>query len=189
MRERDGMRVKHKILKTENAMPAILFVLLLIYLAGIIWVNSNGELWYNLDMYYDAAIARCMVEQKNIFPQDWVFGNQTYVIATPVLAAFFYYIFHDTVLALSLASSMMTLLVLWAFCWCIRPFVRGSSLLAGALCLMGGTLFSRNAATDIQGLQLLLQWQAIMHAIFWESWLRWDYGFAWDRGKKSAECF
>ena len=46
-------------------------------------------------MYSDAQIAKLMWEQKTIFPKNWIFGNQYYVIATPVLAAVMYGICGD----------------------------------------------------------------------------------------------
>ena len=42
------------------------------------------------DMFVDLYPARLMWEQKKLFPEGWVFGNQYFVIASPVWTAFFY---------------------------------------------------------------------------------------------------
>ena len=39
------------------------------------------------DIYTDMSLSRLMWEQKTLFPEGWIFGNQVYVIATPVWAA------------------------------------------------------------------------------------------------------
>ena len=83
-----------------------------VYFISILWINFHAKQWYSFDIYSDAFLARIMVEQRTLFPDNWVFGNQYYVIATPVLAAIFYALFHDTVLAMSLASSVMTIFIL-----------------------------------------------------------------------------
>ena len=54
-------------------------------------INFIGFAWFcTPDMYSDTYVARLMWQEKTLFPESWVFGNQFYVCVTPVLAACFY---------------------------------------------------------------------------------------------------
>ena len=64
------------------------------------------------DMYADMLLAKKMWEQKTLFPEGWVFGNQYYVVATPVLAALFYGLLGNTNTAMICATECMTALIL-----------------------------------------------------------------------------
>ena len=59
------------------------------------------------DMYADTLVARLMWEGKSLFPFAYVFGNQLYVIATPVLAALFYGMGSSQNTAMALATTVM----------------------------------------------------------------------------------
>ena len=54
-------------------------------------LNFGGFARYcNADVYADSQVAVRMWEQKSLFPEGWLFGNQFYVLATPVLSALLY---------------------------------------------------------------------------------------------------
>ena len=74
----------------------------------------------NSDVYADMQVARRMWEQKTLFPEGWAFGNQFYVVATPVLAALFYGITGNINLAMGLATEMMTILIFLSLGWLLR---------------------------------------------------------------------
>lgn len=69
------------------------------------------------DMYADVLLAKKMWEQKTLFPDGWVFGNQYYVVATPVVAAIFYGLLGNTNRAMRCATECMTILILASFLW------------------------------------------------------------------------
>ena len=75
------------------------------------------------DVYTDMELAREMWIQKTLFPSNWVFGNQYYVIATPVLAALFYGLTGSMTRAMALATTLMGLLLLLSLAWMLRPFL------------------------------------------------------------------
>ena len=77
--------------KHERAFSLIIILVLLAYFAVFAIVNFAGFAYFcNADMYEDTLVARLMWEQKTLFPENYIFGNQYYVIATPVFAALFY---------------------------------------------------------------------------------------------------
>ena len=74
--------------KHERAFSLIIILVLLAYFAVFAIVNFAGFAYFcNADMYEDTLVARLMWEQKTLFPENYIFGNQYYVIATPVFAA------------------------------------------------------------------------------------------------------
>ena len=97
---------------------------LLCFLVVLIWVINLSHIpdFYVTDMYTDIIYATEFWEHGSIFPDGWIFGNQFYVIATPVLAGLIYGIGFDPVMAMGLASSIMSILVVAAFYWMISPF-------------------------------------------------------------------
>ena len=102
---------------------AILLVLLGLYLLAFCIINFIGfGDFVSADMYSDSLLARYMWEQKSLFPEGWVFGNQYYVIATPVVAALFYGLTGSMNLAMILATTAMGLGLLISFWWMVRPF-------------------------------------------------------------------
>lgn len=136
---------------SEKYLQAVLIVILSAYFIVFCIINFFGfERFCTPDVYADTVIARIMWEQKTIFPSGWVFGNQYYVVATPVLAALFYGITGSINIAMALATTLMTLLILAAFAWMVRPFVDRTQLLFGLLCLVSG-IICFNAATAIEG--------------------------------------
>lgn len=75
------------------------------------------------DVYADMELAREIWRQKTLFPASWIFGNQYYVIATPVLAALFYGLTGSLNLSMALATTAMGLLLLLSLDWMLFPFV------------------------------------------------------------------
>lgn len=112
--------------KTKVYLPQIVFGLILcVCLFAIVRINFSGDPnLYQTDMYTDMTYAVRVWETKSLFPDGWVFGNQLYVVATPVLAALFYGVTGDPVLAMGLASTVMCLGVLLSFGWMLRPVLR-----------------------------------------------------------------
>ena len=79
------------------------------------------------DVYGDVYVAKLMWEQKTIFPENWCFGNQLYVAATPNVAALFNSLTNDMFLAMGLASCVMAVLEVLGFWYCFRAaFSKGT---------------------------------------------------------------
>ena len=139
----------------ERSFPLFFWIGAAVFVASILWLNFNGAQWYHFDMYADVQVALRMAEQNTLFPANWVFGNQYYVIATPAVAALFCKLCGDGMLSMSLASSLMTLLILGAFLWCCAPFYSRRSLAVGLFCLSGAVILGNSASSCTTGLQLL----------------------------------
>ena len=102
------------------------------------------------DMYSDTYVARLMWQEKTIFPESWVFGNQFYVCVTPVLAAAFYGLCGSLNLAMALATTAMTGLILLSFWWMVKPFADRTQILLGMAVLLGSVL-GLHIETTIEG--------------------------------------
>ena len=97
----------------------------LVYIAMFTFINVwDLDKFCNPDVLADMQVAKRMWEQKTLFPEGWIFGNQLYVIATPVLAAIFYGMTDSIYTAMILATAVMTLLILVSFVWMLRVFTR-----------------------------------------------------------------
>lgn len=106
-------------------------------------LNFNGFAYYcNSDVYSDAHVAQLMWEQKTLFPEGWGFGNQFYVVATPVIAALFYGITGSMNLSMVMATEVMTVLVFVSFLWLLRSVTK-DLLLQLTACLV---IFAANVA-------------------------------------------
>ena len=127
----------------------------LIWGVTVLWINFHGAQWFNFDMFADASVAKRMAEQHSFFPKDWVFGNQYYIIATPAIAALFYSIFHNSVLSMSCASSLMFLLILLCFWWSFRPILSKPALWSGLFCMAGATILGDSISSSTYGFQIL----------------------------------
>ncbi len=141
-------------IRAEKGIFTLYAVIIGAFFIGILWINLNSGQWYHFDIYADAMVAKYMAQNRSLFPEGWTFGNQLYTVATPVVAAVFYTFLEDTVLSLGLASSLMTVLTIGSFLWCIGPFTGKRSKLTGLLCLIGGTIFGTAASSDTLGLQV-----------------------------------
>ena len=97
---------------------------ILAYLGVFALINLHTlDRFCNSDVYADMQVAKRMWEQKTLFPDGWIFGNQFYVIATPVLAAVFYGITGNINVAMGLATEVMTVLIFLSLFWMLRSFV------------------------------------------------------------------
>lgn len=139
-------------------MDLLVGILTILFFASSIWINFHGQLWYNHDIWYDAYIARLMSEQQTLFPKGWLFGNQYYIVATPVLAACIHSLTHSTFIAMAVASCFMMLFIILSFIYFLRAInveiMKGCGKI-GVLCLIGGCIIGNSAARDFDGLQLL----------------------------------
>ena len=145
-------------IKSEKKLDIFLFgviaVLILAYIFGIFFVNFNGKACIDYDMYSDMMFAKYMAQEKTLFPDGWHFGNQIYVVATPVVAGCLYPLVKDSYTAMAMASCLMTLLVIASFLWCIKPFSGMKNAAVGLLVLIGGTNIGWTAHKDLEGLQV-----------------------------------
>lgn len=136
-----------------NAAEKIMLAISLAFFVGITWVNFFGRQWYSMDMYADAYVAKLMAQGNTLFPDGWIFGNQYYGFATPTLAALIYKICPDSFYAVAIASTLMTVLIIAAIVWCLRPFCSAKSIFVCVfvmLCLVPGN----SAAECYQGMQI-----------------------------------
>lgn len=146
-----------KKLKEIHLCDYVLLVMLGFLLACIGYINFAGyPSFYNFDMYSDILYAIEAWEHRSVFPEGWVFGNQVYVAATPVLAALFYGITAEPLFSMGLASSVMALLVIFSFYWMIKPcFSQLSPRLFACSVLILFPLLFGDAVYAFNGWQLL----------------------------------
>lgn len=106
------------------------------------------------DIYEDTLVARLMWEQKTLFPPSFLFGNQFYVVATPVLAALFYGLTGSMNGGMSLATLVMSVLLMLSMNWMLKPFVKDRLVRCGALLLFAASCFGPSTARREDGAQL-----------------------------------
>ena len=138
-----------------NKESILLLFLLVVYALSIFWINFHSALFYRMDTYTYSYEARLMFEQRTCFPENWIFGNQYHIIASPNLAALFYGIVRDSTLSMAWASSLSFILVLLSFIWCFKGYLGEKAMISGLLCLGGGIIFGTSAGLYISGLQVL----------------------------------
>lgn len=147
------LRLKEK-KKSDITLSVILTILLLAFLGLVFFVNlSCNPEYYDGDIYNDINYAKEAWKAKSIFPKDWIFGNQTYVVATPVLAALFYGIIGNGFTAMAIASCIMTVLIVLTYDWMTRTLFSYNERMAGFLFLIGVLLLKAHVATSQQGIQ------------------------------------
>lgn len=140
--------------KREKIFSVILTVLLLGFVGMVFYINfSINPEYYDGDIYNDINYAKEAWKAKSLFPKDWIFGNQTYVVATPVLAALFYGITGNGFTAMAIASSIMTVLTLLTYDWMTRTLFSYNERTAGFLFMIGFLLLKAHVATSQQGIQ------------------------------------
>lgn len=121
----------------EWAFGGVMLAVIVAYFTAFCTINFHGFARFSTgDMYEDTYIAKLFWEQKTLFPENWVFGNQYYVITTPVLAALFYGLGCSVNTAMAAATTVMVLLILASFFWMLRPFVRWQEALFGCALLL-----------------------------------------------------
>ena len=106
------------------------------------------------DIYEDTLVARLMWEQKTLFPPSFLFGNQFYVVATPVLAALFYGLTGSMNNGMSLATLVMSVLLMLSMNWMLKPFVKDRLAHFAALLLFAASCFGPSTARREDGAQL-----------------------------------
>lgn len=135
----------------KNGIQTACILVIAAFLAVFSVINFFGfEQFCTPDMYSDTYVARLMWQEKTIFPESWVFGNQFYVCVTPVLAAVFYGLCGSMNLAMALATTAMTVLILLSFRWMVKPFASREQILLGMAVLLGSVLGLR-IETTIEG--------------------------------------
>lgn len=141
-------------IKREKIFFVVLTVLLLGFVGMVFYINfSINPEYYDGDIYNDINYAKEAWKAKSLFPKDWIFGNQTYVVATPVLAALFYGITGNGFIAMAIASSIMTVLTLLTYDWMTRTLLSYNERTAGFLFMIGFLLLKAHVATSQQGIQ------------------------------------
>ncbi len=141
--------------KTEYLLTALPVLVILAYFAVFCLIDFRGfPRIATADMYEDTLAARLMWEGKTLFPQNYLFGNQLYVVATPVLSALFYGLTGSMNLAMALATVCMSLFLILSMGWMLRPFVRQASVRAGALLAFLAVFYGQNAVSREDGQQL-----------------------------------
>lgn len=141
-------------IKREKIFSVVLTVLLLGFVGMVFYINfSINPEYYDGDIYNDINYAKEAWKAKSLFPKDWIFGNQTYVVATPVLAALFYGITGNGFTAMAIASSIMTVLTLLTYDWMTKTLFSYNERTAGFLFMIGFLLLKAHVATSQQGIQ------------------------------------
>lgn len=138
--------------KTEQMLCTVtLTIVLALFFGSFAIINFLGfPKFCTTDMYQDVAYSMLAWQSKSIFPQGWVFGNQYYVFATPVLCALFYGLTGNVNFSMALATTVMTGLILLAMWHLIRPFTDKVGRLAGVLA-MAGCMITANAVASLEG--------------------------------------
>ena len=141
-------------IKREKIFSVVLTLLLFAFLGLVFYVNlSCNPEYYDGDIYNDINYAKEAWKAKSIFPKDWIFGNQTYVVATPVLAVLFYGITGNGFTAMAIASCIMTVFVILTYDWMTRTLFSYNERTAGFLFMIGFLLLKAHVATSQQGIQ------------------------------------
>lgn len=149
------LRMKKK-KKSEIVLAVILTALLAAFLGLVFYVNlSCNPEYYDGDIYSDIRFAKEAWKAKSLFPKDWLFGNQLYVVATPVWAALFYGLLHNGILAMGIASCAMTVLIVLTYEWMTRTVFGYNERLAGFLVMVGVIISKAHIATGARGAQIL----------------------------------
>lgn len=132
----------HKTCRRESAAMCVALLLMLgLYIFVFCAVNFHGfGNFADGDTYSDTLLAKYMWEQKTLFPKNWVFGNQYYVVATPVLSALFYGLTSNLNLSMALATTAETAALLAAVYWLFRSFLGRTESLTALAALVSSVL-------------------------------------------------
>lgn len=121
----------------------VIVAILVLYFAVFAYITFPGFTYMvQADMYEDTLIAKLMWDQKTLFPNGYIFGNQFYVVATPVLAALFYGLTGSMNLGMGLATAVMSLFIFLSFMWMLRPAVESLSTRLAAFLVLVACVFS-----------------------------------------------
>ena len=134
----------------------LIYPFIALWVISIIWINFHCSQWYQMDAYGTALLGRLISESKSFFPPDWIFSSAYYIIGSPNISAIFYSFMHDSVKAMSFASTVNVIIILLSFYWCFHGTIGKKAMAAGLLCMAGGIIFGTSAIRYISGLQVLL---------------------------------
>lgn len=119
----------------------ICMVLIIVFLFSFAIINFIGlNRIFDADMYADTLISKYIWESKSIFPDGWVFGNQCFVIGTPVIAALVFGICNDIFLSMKIATTIVTIIIVGVFVWAIKPIVKKKYIYIGVLILLSSAI-------------------------------------------------
>lgn len=120
------------------------------------YINFSGRpKFYCTDMYADMLYAQKAWEGKTLFPENWVFGNQLYVVATPVLAALAMPLFGDPQSAMAFAATAYGVLVVLGLMWMVKPIMKPNARLICVVLFMAIPLYFGDPVFSVNGWQLL----------------------------------
>lgn len=138
--------------RIEKLLAWLVVLVLIAFFASFAVINFAGfERLAQTDMYEDTLVAKLMWENKTLFPKGYAFGNQFYVVATPVIAAIFYGICGSLNTGMALATSFMSLLIVLSFLWLLRPFVKDRLAVLSALLVLTACVFTPHIVTAERG--------------------------------------
>lgn len=141
--------------KTESLLTAFIALVILGYLVVFTVIDFCGfTRLCTSDMYEDTLVARLMWEQKTLFPKNYLFGNQFYVIATPVLSALFYGLTGSMNRAMAWATLCMSVFLLLSMDWMLRACVRRPVIRLAALLVFLASIFGPYSVFREDGQQL-----------------------------------
>ena len=141
--------------KTEYLFTVVIALVILAYLAVFTRIDFRGfARLCTSDMYEDTLVARLMWEQKTLFPKNYLFGNQFYVAATPVLSALFYGLTGSMNRAMAWATLCMSVFLLLSMEWMLRPYIRRPSIRTAVLLVFMASIFGPYSVFREDGQQL-----------------------------------
>ncbi len=104
--------------------------IIIIFFAVFCVINFCGfERFCDSDMYQDVYVSKLIWNSKSIFPPNWTFSNQYFVLAAPNIAAVVYGITGSINLSIELATTIYTLLILAAFVYRIKAVTSNKTVI------------------------------------------------------------
>ena len=141
--------------KTEYILTAFIALMILGYLCVYTVIDFCGfARLCTSDMYEDTLVARLMWEQKTLFPKNYLFGNQFYVAATPVLSALFYGLTGSMNRAMACATLCMSIFLLLSMDYMLRAHVRWPAVRLAAILTFLASIFGPYTVFREDGQQL-----------------------------------
>ena len=123
--------------KEANKFLIFGYSLLSIVIIFVIYLNFSGITYYcDSDLYGDMHLSKLMWEQKTLFPDNWVFGNQIYIISPPVISALFYGLIGNIYTAMGITSCICLFLFLASFYYMVKPFFEKTTIIYGLIALL-----------------------------------------------------
>lgn len=141
----------------EKRIGCLVTLAVICLFALVCYINFSGNPnFYSADMYTDMIYAQRAWETGSIFPEGWVFGNQLYAVATPNLAALLWGLTGNHRLSMALASTALTLGILFSAAWMMKPFIPSrTARMTGILTLLVVPLYRGDPISSLTGWQLM----------------------------------